>query len=161
MPSMGTGRYIGGLPDQYREVVGHVWATEKGIGIGDTGPTDLVIPLVDVRLVDLETVAVAKSKVPAALAFGVLGALTARGSENKVAVTVHLHSGVIAYFRIDVLELPFVRGLVGPWLAEHGLDGKPRATSNLIDQLERLAALRSSGALTEDEFARAKEKLLA
>ncbi|MFD5467627.1 SHOCT domain-containing protein [Kitasatospora sp. NPDC127059] len=30
----------------------------------------------------------------------------------------------------------------------------------LLDQLERLAALRASGALTEDEFARAKQRLL-
>jgi hypothetical protein len=162
--SLGTGRYLGGLPGRSQEVRGRVWATDDGIGVGPAFPSEMLVPLAEIAAVTVETVAVAKSKVPAAIAFGVVGALAARGSENKVAVTVKLVTGDTAYFRLDVLELPFVQSMISPWMREHGLEqasNPPGGGEELMGQLERLAALKASGALTEHEFAAAKAKLLS
>ncbi|MFC9325390.1 SHOCT domain-containing protein [Kitasatospora sp. NPDC057015] len=38
--------------------------------------------------------------------------------------------------------------------------GSPATGADLLDQLERLAALRTAGALTEEEFTRAKQRLI-
>ena len=46
---------------------------------------------------------------------------------------------------------------------ENGIDNnieEPNANKSLSEELEKLNALRESGALTQDEFEKAKEKLL-
>lgn len=110
----------------------------------------------------------AKSKVGAAVLFGVLGAVTARGSMDRATLIVHLKSGEKGYFTMDKQSVASLLGIVEPWMREKGItSGSPEmslvqtAAPNLIaDELSKLAQLRDSGVLSEDEFSDLKSKLI-
>lgn len=77
-------------------------------------------------------------------------------------LTIHLDGGRRAYLRNTGDDVggfaSFVRGLMEK--ARGGESASPSPSSDFLSGLERLAALHSSGALTDDEFTAAKRKLL-
>lgn len=160
----GSVRYLGGYANEFASTSGRLWFTDALVGIGDQAPERVLVDTDRVIAVEITTAEIAKSKVPAAVAFGVLGALAARGSEKKTMVIVYLRSGDAGYFQVESLEMPFVIGLISEWLQEHGIragsPGAAAASNGLGDQLERVAALHRAGDLTDDEFTAAKARLL-
>lgn len=117
---------------------------------------------------------VAKSKVGATLAFGIVG-LAAKGAQDRTELAVHLRSGEVAFFVIED-KSPFeVRAALLPVLRSAGIPFKDEVeeqagvpgegadmipTHSLADDLAKLAELRSAGFLTDEELAAAKAKLL-
>jgi hypothetical protein len=114
---------------------------------------------------------VAKSKVGAALLFGVLGAVTAKGTEDRATMIVTLKSGETGYFTVRDQSVPSLLGLLTPWMRAHGVTlgtvetqpvqsaGAP--PSLIADEVAKLAQLRDSGVLSEEEFVTLKTQLIA
>lgn len=114
---------------------------------------------------------VAKSKLGAALVFGVLGAVTAKGSMERATVIVYLKSGETGYFTIGKQSVASLLGLLTPWLRGQGISIGPPLTAptdttapsapNLIaDELTKLGQLRDTGVLSDEEFVALKTKLI-
>jgi Short C-terminal domain len=116
---------------------------------------------------------VAKNKVGAVVAFGVLGGLAAKGSKNEATVIVHTTDGETAYFTVDKKSPVEIRAKLGPIFKEFGVKlvdnaGAPSpvgntstaSTSDLAQRLRELAALRDDGLLTEEEFNIQKSRIL-
>ena len=110
----------------------------------------------------------AKSKLGAALFFGVLGAVTAKGSEDRATLIVYLKSSEKGYFTLNGQSVASVLGILEPWMRHKGItlgapgEGPaPTAAPKLIaDELAKLAQLRDSGVLSEEEFSALKGKLI-
>lgn len=108
----------------------------------------------------------AKSRVGAVLAFGVLG-LGAKATMDRATLIVTLESGETGYLAMNKESAASVLGHITPWAREQGIAlGAPQAepiqsvAPNLIaDELIKLAQLRDSGVLSEDELA-LKSKLI-
>jgi hypothetical protein len=101
----------------------------------------------------------AQSKIGAALLFGVLGAVTAKGSADRATLLVHLKNGDVGYFTVKKQSTASLLGVLTPWLREHGITlgtlvaAAPADTPKLIaDELLKLAQLHHSGVLADDEF---------
>src|ERR1700677_1495342 len=58
---------------------------------------------------------VAKSKVGAALVFGVLGGLAAKGAADRATIVLHLKSGLTGYIMVKKRFAASVLGLLAPW----------------------------------------------
>lgn len=109
----------------------------------------------------------AKSRVGPALAFGVLG-LAAKATMDRTTIIVYLKSGEAGYLVINKESAASVLGLITPWAREKGIAlGAPQvqpiesAAPNLIsDELIKLAQLKESGVLSEQEFLTLKTKLI-
>ncbi len=107
-----------------------------------------------------------KSRVAATVAFGVAG-LGTKASEEFTELLVHLTDGRIAAFRAEEIRSAQVRARAAATLTAAGVpmekpDGSsPTRTSehSLIDELERLAELHRTGALTDEEFSDFKSRL--
>ena len=110
----------------------------------------------------------AKSKLGAALFFGVLGAVTAKGSEDRATLIVYLKSGEKGYFTINRQSVASLLGTLEPWMREKGIAlgapdaGPPSAAAPklIADELAKLAQLRDSGVLSEEEFLALKRNLI-
>jgi hypothetical protein len=111
----------------------------------------------------------AKSKLGAAVVFGVLGAVTAKGSMDRASMLVTLRNGETGYFTIQKQSTASLLGVLTPWLREHGIalgspdveSAQPALAPKLIaDELVKLAHLRDSGVLSEEEFAALKGQLI-
>jgi hypothetical protein len=110
---------------------------------------------------------VAKSKVGAALLFGVLGGLAAKGAADRATIVLHLKSGVTGYIIVKKRFAASVLGLLAPWRQAAGIPlGDPRqaqtdnAQTSVADELAKLAQLRDSGVLTDGEFDALKAELI-
>ena len=111
----------------------------------------------------------AKSKLGAAVVFGVLGAVTAKGSMDRASMLVTLRNGETGYFTIQKQSTASLLGALTPWLREHGISlgspdveaAQPALAPKLIaDELVKLVQLRDAGVLTEQEFVELKTKLI-
>lgn len=158
---LGLAVYLGGIPGQPADMKGRLWLDDERVGFGSIGASTVVIDTASIASVEVDTIDVVKSKVPATLAFGVLGALAARESARKTAVTMQLHDGAVAYFRLEIDDLPTARQKMTPWLQSLGLLGSAPPGRSLASDLDTLARLHGSGALSDAEFTAAKAKLLA
>jgi Short C-terminal domain/Protein of unknown function (DUF2510) len=162
--------YLGGLPQARLKKTGALYFTPDVTGIGTLKPRALTIPTRLIASVEVVGGEVAKRKVAAVAAFGVLGGLAAKGAKNQTVVIVRLTDGAEAYFELDRIAPQEVRAKLAPWLGQNGIpwrDDEPAAApaaapiASIADELQKLAALRDSGVLTPDEFAAAKARLLA
>jgi hypothetical protein len=98
--------------------------------------------------------------------FGVLG-LAAKGASDRGTLLVHLKNGQTGYFTIERYSENQLRGKLSPWINAIGVRiGPPLECSavsapiSVADELTKLAGLRDSGILTDEEFAAQKAKLL-
>jgi hypothetical protein len=161
--------YTGGLADHPLQARGTLLLSPTQIGLGEFQPERAVILLDDVASVEITGDMVAKSKLAATLAFGVLGGVGSKGTKTEVAVIVRLKSGGTAYYVIpDSNDGPSIlRAKAGPVLQQAGVpfadDGPALASAgpDIADQLRKLADMRNEGLLSPEEFERAKAKLLA
>ena len=114
---------------------------------------------------------VAKSKIAAVVAFGVLGGLAAKGAMDQAALAVRTIEGETAYFEIDGESVVKVKAKVEPVLKLAGVSmsddlltepNEPSEPSepSLANQIRELAALRDEGLLSSEEYEEAKAKLL-
>ena len=69
--------------------------------------------------------------------------------------------GVEAHLCPDEATEERLASIVGVSRASDGVPSTAHRAADLVDQLERLASMRESGYLTDDEFAAAKAQLLA
>ncbi len=113
---------------------------------------------------------VAKSKVGPVLAFGVLG-LAAKGSRSQATVVIHTkgEEAEAGYFTIRDVSAAEVKAKIDAWMRTRGIpwhedrqqDDSAGISSSatvspplsVADELNKLAGLRQSGVLSEEEFA--------
>jgi len=121
-----------------------------------------------ISTIEVTSEQVAKSKLGAALVFGVLGGVTAKGSMDRATIIIHLKSGAAGYLAVDKKSSASVLGLITPWAREKEIGlGAPQAQpiqsagpKLIADELAKLAELRESGVLTEQEFLSLKRTLI-
>ena len=111
----------------------------------------------------------ARSRVGATLIFGVLG-LAAKGAMDRATVLVHLRNGDAGYLTINKQSTASLLGVLTPWLREQGIavgspEAEPAAPSAtapklIADELAKLAQLRDSGVLSDNEFVTLKTQLI-
>jgi hypothetical protein len=113
---------------------------------------------------------VAKSKVGAAMLFGVLGAVTAKGAEDRATIGITLKSGEVGYLTVANESTASLLARLGPWMRQQGIaQGPPEALAAtttaepklIADELAKLWELHKAGALTEEEFSAHKARLLS
>lgn len=75
-----------------------------------------------VASIEVTSQQVAKSKLGAAVTLGLLGAVTAKGTAERVTLVVTLKSGEAGYLTADGQSTPALLGKVSPWLREHGVE---------------------------------------
>jgi Short C-terminal domain len=166
--------YLGGLPDDPHmgNRKGHIIADEEKMWLALVGEKKLVIQWADCTGVTVDGGEVAKRKVGAVLAFGVLGGLAGKGGVDRAFLSIHRKDGAVAYFQIDKQSPQGVRAKLTPLLlqvgvpflddpaASHMTAPAPATQISVADELAKLAALRDSGVLSDEEFAAQKAKLL-
>ena len=115
---------------------------------------------------------VAKSKVGAAVLFGVLGGVTAKSSMDRATMLVSLKNQETGYFTVAKQSTASLLGIIKPWADSHEIvlgpvkdDASQLAPSSagptlIADELAKLWELRQAGALTEEEFSAQKARLL-
>lgn len=168
---LGPAKYMGGHPDYPKPIANsRLILTATELGLGFVTPKKAVTSLSSVASIEIAGDMVAKSKLGATLAFGVLGGLASKGAKNEVAVVVHLKSGATVYYLLpDSKEGPVaVRMKAGPVLQTAGIPftddagsaSAPVAGPDVADQLRKLGGLRDDGLLTDEEFAAQKAKWL-
>lgn len=118
---------------------------------------------------------VAKRKVGATLAFGILGTTGAKGSKHQSVFTARRKDGALAYFQIDKMSKQQVAARIAPILHSTGVKlidefaittAKPNLevsdhADNIAKAIRELANLRDEGLLTEEEFNAKKFDLLS
>jgi len=131
-------------------------------------PRRAVVPWSNVASVSMESLTEAKSRLGAVLVFGVLG-LLAKGTADSTVIAVRLLDGGAVYYQADLNFRDF-RANVTPILQSFGVTVTDESTRtpqvappvvSVADELAKLAQLRDSGVLTEEEFTAQKAKLLA
>ncbi len=140
--------------------------TDKAVGMGMLSPSKPEIPVADIVSVEVSGGDIRKSRVGKAILMGPL-ALLAKSSKPETLVVVHTKADGSAHFVIDNEPSVKVRAKVGVWCTRLGIrqgdttaPTAPTAVS-VADEMAKLAALFDSGALTADEFASAKARLLS
>jgi hypothetical protein len=121
--------------------------------------------------VEVTSEQVARSKVGAAVLFGVLGAVASKGASDRATMLVTLKSGETGYLTVDGQSTASLLGTLSPWLREHGIaPGPPKESAPsegdtglklIADELAKLAELRNTAVISEDEFQALKSKLIA
>jgi hypothetical protein len=169
------GRYLGGHPTDADPEDGRLELNETAIYLfayHSRFPRRAVVPWTTVRSVYVEPYNQAKSRVGPVLVFGVFG-LAARGSAESSVVSVHLNDGGVVYYQVQARFMAF-RAKFAAIVRAFGVtvtDTPPPspvlfppatpAALSVADELAKLAQLRDSGVLTEEEFALQKARLLA
>jgi hypothetical protein len=165
--------YLGGLLDNIPIMKGTLELDVHGIGVRSSGQRRGV-RWEDCGGITVDGGEVAKSKVGAVLAFGVLGGLAAKGSKSQTVVTARHKNGSAAYFLIDDRMPPQVRAAIHPLLhkvsvlfldevqvPDAALETRSADVHSVASQLRELAALRDEGLLTDEEFTQQKARLLS
>ena len=126
------------------------------------------VPMPDVASIEIVGDQQAKSKVGATVLFGVAGGLAAKGAVDRTEIGVHLKSGPVPYFRVLKKNRIQVRAVLGPVLREAGvlfldevMTQPQQPEMSPMDEIANAFDLFKAGALTEEEFKAAKEKLLS
>lgn len=164
--------YLGGLLDNIPIMKGTLELDVHGIGVRSSGQRRGV-RWGDCSGITVDGGEVAKSKVGAVLAFGVLGGLAAKGSKSQTVVTARHTNGSAAYFLVDGQTPPQIRAAIHPVLHKMGVSFLDEARlpqappvsavdiHSVASQLRELSALRDEGLLTDEEFAVQKARLLS
>jgi hypothetical protein len=162
-------QYLGGFPEDNNRWKANCMVNEDGLV-----QKKRVIPWSQARGVTVDGGEVAKSKVGATLAFGVLGGLAAKGAMDRAFLAVYRNDGATAHFQIDQMSPQALRAQLAPILFKVGvpfLDDQystgaspapqePAAPASVADELTKLMQLHEAGGLTDDEFAAMKAKLI-
>jgi hypothetical protein len=163
-----NGRYLGGNSGLGAPgMAGNLVVTDQLIGIGIMGPTRNAVSLSNVTSIEVEAATHAKNATARTLAFGVLGGVSGAKTKDVTNVIVHTDDGAAAYYQIDNSDAMRVKAQMTPVLiaagvSMHGHAPAPSqaAPTSVADELRKLAELRDSGVLTDDEFATQKRRLL-
>ncbi len=115
--------------------------------------------------VEVTSEQVARSKVGGAVLLGVLGAVASKAAADRATLLVTLKSGETGYLTVDGQSTASLLGTLSPWLREHGIEvgsstEAKAAGVSVADELAKLAQLRDSGVLSEEEFLALKSKLI-
>lgn len=170
--------YLGGWKALSYSIEGQLSFSDVGISFAGRDGRALIVATAAVGSLQVTSEQVAKSKVGAVLAFGVLGGLAAKGARNEATVVVRTQGqeAETGYYTIQDVSAAEVKAKVEPWLRARGipwyedrqrdaLDGfSASATTppplSVADELHKLAGLRQSGVLTDEEFATLKARLI-
>lgn len=165
-----AGTYLGGLPD-FPEPIEQAWIAISATGLSINryaigGPTGWELEVLadwdwtQVRLVAEGTDQIQRRvTVTRMLAVGLL-ALGWRKEEKRSFLVIE-SNGTEVIFQFDDMSVHELRAkLPGARLATPVAPDAPTAADHFVGQLERLASLRDSGALSEVEFQAAKSRLL-
>ncbi len=168
--------YLGGLIEDIPPYKGSLVLDAYGIGVRPNAPGyRRGIRWGDCAGITIDGGEVAKRKVGAVLAFGVLGGLAAKGTKGQTVVTARHRNGSAAYFLVDGRNPHEVRAAIHPLLHKVGVpfldelqapvpgpEQDARAdVHSMAAQLRELSALRDEGLLTDEEFAEQKARLLS
>ncbi|MGP8059036.1 MAG: SHOCT domain-containing protein [Acidimicrobiales bacterium] len=128
------------------------------------------IPVGAIASIDVTSEQVAKSKVGAAVLFGVIGAAGAKATHDRATITIYLNSGEAGFFTTEGLPPARVQAIIRPWMRAKDIPfgepggppgaAQPAAAIGVADELAKLAQLKASGVLTEEEFEQQKARLL-
>jgi hypothetical protein len=97
------------------------------------------------------------------------GGILSKGAQDRATMIVNLKRGEGGYFTLDGQSTATVLGIITPWMREYGIvlgsseiEPSPVATApmSIADELAKLAQLRDSGVLTDDEFVTLKTQLI-
>lgn len=166
----GNATYLGGFAGADRKKKGNLIFDAEHVGIGGMHPRTLRYRSCFVQSIEVTSSQVAKSKVGASVVFGVLGGLAAKGTKNEAIIIVHGTSSD-GYFQLEKINAATIFGKLAPWMRawsvpshDEFLRSAPQtvsAPSFDVGQVAQLAQLHASGALTDEEFAAAKARLLS
>ena len=158
--------YLGGLLHGDQEISGVLVLDTQGIRMNQTE----ILQWRDCDGLTVDSHQVAKRKVAATLAFGILGGVAAKSSKDQSELTVRRNDGALAYFVIDRKNSHEVKAKIAPLLRSIGLpilgdfpaEASPSNNSgnDVASEIERLVALKRSGHIDEAEFKILKGKLL-
>ena len=168
--SLGTADYLGGYPGFGAACKGKLSITPSAVFFAG-----MTLDMALVESFELGGGQIAKSKLGAAVLFGVLGALADKDAKDRAEIVVHLKTGDAAFFFLEDASAFEIRAKLMPLVREAGVPFKdevdekasprdaaaqPDSTGSLADELTKLAKLQESGFLTPEEVAAAKAKLL-
>lgn len=168
--SLGKGLYLGGLPELANERTGELILDRTVLKIDQ----QVIVAWSDCTGITVEGGQVAKSKLKATLAFGFLGAVTAKGTMSQTVITVRRRDGGLGFLQIDGKSEQEIKARILPLLMEIGVplvedfdtnisteSTNTNKISELVNGLRELGKLRDEGLLTDAEFAREKVKFIA
>lgn len=164
--ALGMAEYLGGSETwQPSSTKGRLYFTPKRVLFGQY-TTTVVALMPDVASIEIVGDKEAKSRVGTTLAFGIAG-LATKSSVDRTDIGVHMKSGAVPYFRLLDKNSIEVRALVGPVIRDAGVPflneaiAQPQQSqSSPMDEIAKAYELFKAGALTEDEFNAAKERIL-
>ena len=172
-------QYLGGLPAT-KAGTGNLIFTDDEVGVGVLSPKKGVVAWSAVAGISFDSNTIKKSRAGKAALVGVF-ALAARNSQAAADITVLLKDGNAAMYQVPGKTGQQVRAKVNALLVKRGIklldDALPDShpvvvaaapspppppipSASVADEIAKLAALRDSGALTEEEFAAHKASLL-
>ena len=160
--SFGAAKYLGGLPERASVTSGMLTLDKRCVTIDG----EVVLLWSDCNAVAVESEQVAKSKLGAVLAFGILGALTAKDTMSQSVLTVRRKDDAMAYFSMDEIAAHEVKARIASLLKSIGMPMVEEMSSetspgmSVASEIERLVALKAAGHLDDDEFTKLKAKLL-
>lgn len=166
-------QYLGGLPDSPNASPAGLVLCLDATGIRLEGWAG-VIHWPRCAGVTVDGGEVAKRPIAATLAFGVMGAMAAKGTTDRTYLAVRLDDGSSAYFEIDKATPRAMRAAIASllhtvnvqFLDEVVVERTPtvpvaaEAAFSIPDQIRELGKLRDEGLLAEGEFTQQKLKLL-
>jgi len=171
-----TTTYLGGLPEDPRkhQVAQNLhFSGGEGIGYGLLSLKKPLMTWKQVTSISVEGSQVAKNKIGAELAFGIFGALGAKGAKDRTYIIINRSDGAQGIWEVDKVAPMQVRADLSPVMKVAGVpfaDDAPAspvaqtippvAQSSMAEEIERLAGLRERGILTDEEFKTAKARLL-
>jgi len=167
---IGQARYLGGVSELGASRSGSLVFTEEFILLG----SERLIAVPAVASMEVGGGLAAKSKLLPALAFGVVGAVTAKSTKDRAEIVVYLESGEAAFFFVDKRSAAEVRAQLLPLMRRLDIpfrDDEKRVDVTedssaageglgLADELIKLQKLDESGFLTSEELSAAKARLL-
>jgi hypothetical protein len=168
-------KYLGGLPGDKGGYGGNLIVDSEGIGCGITNKKKGVVLWEQASGISYDSEQIKKSRVGKAMLIGVF-ALAAKNTQSAATVTVALKDGGAVVYQVDGKPGAAVRGRIQAIVSSAGvpcLDDMPTAPSgsslaaeplmvtvSVADEIAKLAALKEAGALTDEEFADQKARLL-
>ena len=162
-----SAEYLGGIPNT-KPKSGSLYIDAERNGVGFLNPKFGVVEWSQAKGISYESGTVKKSRAGKAIAFGTF-ALLAKSAQDDTTVTVLLDDGNAAVYQVKGKKGPVVCGKMNEFPVAAGvpcIDEAPVTASgvadnfSLADELSKLASLRDSGVLTEEEFNAQKLRLL-
>lgn len=161
--SFTNSEYLGGLSSDRRRHVGNLYFTDEAVGVGLRKASKPPIPVGEIVAITIDSEVTSKSHAGRALMFGVLAG--GKSSQTDAIVTITVRNGETAIFKVGKMSPSRVQAKLSPWIAAHVAPAASPAAAPAadasVDQLQGLAALHASGALTDEEFTAAKARLLS